>query len=157
MIFHHFWTSKKHSKSKKNDFATLTIAPFWTSRTVSSLDASRDPSGITFGLLLEHFWSSFLWFWVLLGGSKMMKNHVFLEPWFFIKKTWFFGNRALAAARRSFLRGQGRFGRSPEPTKIEKMRSGTSKKTCFFENKKTDDFHKKIRAREPSKVMLSLS
>ena len=72
-----------------------------------------------------HFWELFSWFWVLFWRPNLMKNNVFSEPWFFHKKSWIFAGCTHSAAFSWFLRDQGRFGRSPEPAKIEKSAPGS--------------------------------
>ena len=65
---------------------------------------------------------------MIFEGPTVMDNHVFFETRFFINKTLFFENRALAQVKTLLLKGRGRFGRSSEPTDIEKSEVWTPNK-----------------------------
>ena len=58
----------------------------------------------------------------------MLKNNVCFETRFVYEKTCLFENRAPALAKQPLLKGRGRVGRSPGPTKMEKSELQTLQK-----------------------------
>ena len=86
--------------------------------------------------------------------SKIHEKSCFFWTSFFHKKVGFFTGSTHSQAKHRFLSGQGRFWRTPDPTKTEKSELWTFKKHHIENTWKIMVFHKTMRTAEPSNVMV---